>query len=181
MNPPGISLKDVLKNGYSTHKKQNLNGYELDRNLSNGNQQVYFNKNNGKLLYNVNGTRNLKDWGVDIVAGLGGLKSTNRYKQADKTLKKAKEKYGTDAIITSHSLGGAISSRIAKPSDKVISYNKYGLGEKIKNNELAYRTTNDIVSLLNKNSKNMKTIKSHSINPVAAHDLNNEKLHNVKI
>ena len=61
-----MNLHDVLKNGYSKHKKTNLNGFKLDKNLSNGNNQVYFNKTNGKLVYNVNGTRNLKDWGTDI-------------------------------------------------------------------------------------------------------------------
>lgn len=177
-----LQLHEVLKNGYSKHKKTNINGFKLDKDLSNGNNQVYFNKTNGKLIYNVNGTRNLRDWGTDFISAFGGLKSTNRYKDADKKLQQAKKKYNTNAIITGHSLGGGISSLISKKDDKVYTLNKYGLGNKIKENEEGLRTSGDVVSLLNLNSKHMKTIKSnHSINPIKAHDVDNIKNQNINI
>ena len=177
-----MNLHDVLKNGYSKHKKTNLNGFKLDKNLSNGNNQVYFNEPNGKLVYNVNGTRNLRDWGTDIIAGFGGIKSTNRYKQADKTLKEAKKKYKTEnSIISGHSLGGAIGSLISSKNDKVYTLNKYGLGNKMKSNEEGLRTSGDVVSLLNMNSKHMKTINNHSLDPLKSHDLNNIKNKNINI
>jgi len=178
-----MNLHDVLKNSYSKHKKEQLGNYRLDRKLSNANQQVYFNQHNGKLHYNVNGTRNLRDWAVDALAPLGLLKSTNRYKQADETLKKAKEKYNVkNATISGHSLGGAISSRVAKPEDKVYSLNRYSLGDPIKANEMAYRTKNDVVSLLSMNAKNMKTIKTNnSINPISSHNVKTIKNENINI
>ena len=175
-----MDLHDVLKNGYSKHKKGNINGYKLDKELSNGNQQVYFNEEKNKLHYNVNGTRNLADWGVDIIAGLGGIKTTNRYKQADKTLKKAKDKYKIDNVsVSGHSLGGAITSLISKNNDKIYTLDKFGLGNKIKNNEQAFRTSGDVVSLLNSNSKNIKTINNVGLNFIANHNV--DKIKNKKI
>jgi len=116
-----LSLHEVLTNGYNKNKSQQIGDFKLDRDLSNGNQQVYFNEKNGKLHYNVNGTRNLKDWMVDVIAIGGGLKNTKRYKDADRTLKNAKQKYNVDnATISSHSLGGAIAGRIAKKMIKFI-------------------------------------------------------------
>ena len=154
-----MDLHDVLKNGYSQHKKTNLNGYELDKDLSNGNQQVYYNKEKNKLHYNVNGTRNLADWITDAIGLTGNLKNTNRYKQADITLKKAKDKYKiNNASISGRSLGGAITSLISKNNDKVYTLDKFGLANKIKSNEQAFRTSGDLVSILNSNCKNMKAI-----------------------
>jgi hypothetical protein len=92
-----VNLAKVLKVGYKSKEKQgkvmNRYGYKIDKDLSNDNQQVYFNPNEKKLLYNVTGTHNLTDVGTDVYLGLGKLKDTNRYKQADETLKKAKTKY----------------------------------------------------------------------------------------
>ena len=175
-----MDLHDVLKNGYSKHEKGNINGYELDKELSNGNQQVYFNKEKNKLHYKVNGTRNLGDWITDAIALTGNLKNTSRYKQADITLKKAKDKYKiNNASISAHSLGGAITSLISKKDDKVYTLDKYGLGNKIKSNEQAFRTSGDIVSILNSNSKNMKTINNGGLNFIANHNV--DKIKNKKI
>jgi hypothetical protein len=88
------------------------------------------------------------------------LKDTNRYKSADETLKKAKVKYGVnEASIYGHSLGGAISGYISGKSDKVHTLDKGAtVGQKVRNNEKAYRTAFDPVSILNANSKNMTTL-----------------------
>ena len=77
-----LSLYDTLKNSYSKDPKQNMNGYKIDKELSNHNQQVYYNPKHKKLVVSVAGTHNLKDWGTDIFLGAGKLKNTNRYKEA---------------------------------------------------------------------------------------------------
>jgi len=47
---------------------------------------------------------------------------------------------------------------------------------------MAYRTKNDIVSILNAGSKHMKTIKSNnSINPISAHNIDTIKNKNINI
>jgi hypothetical protein len=160
-----VNLAKVIKVGYKSKEKQskvmNRYGYKIDKDLSNDNQQVYYNPNEKKLLYNVAGTHNLSDVGTDIYLGLGKLKDTNRYKSADETLKKAKSKYGVNnATITGHSLGGGIAQGIAKPEDKEYSLNAgYTIGQKTKGgNQHNYRTQGDVVSLLGAGSKNLKTI-----------------------
>jgi hypothetical protein len=48
-------------------------GYQIDKGLSNDNQQVYFNPESKKLLYNVTGSQSLNDWvNVDAKLALGG-------------------------------------------------------------------------------------------------------------
>jgi len=160
-----VNLSKVLKVGYKSTEKQgkvmNRYGYKIDKDLSNDNQQVYFNPNEKELLYNVTGTHNLTDVGTDIYLGLGKLKDTSRYKQADQTLKKAKAKYGvSSATVTGHSLGASVSQGIAKPEDQEYSLNAgYTIGQKTKGgNQHNYRTQGDVVSLLGAGSKNLKTI-----------------------
>lgn len=160
-----VNLAKVIKVGYKSEEKQGKVmkrfGYKIDKDLSNDNQQVYYNPNEKKLLYNVAGTHNNKDKLTDVYLAFGGLKNTDRYKSADETLKKAKSKYGvTNATITSHSLGGSIAQGIAKPEDQEYSLNAgYTIGQKTKGgNQHNYRTQGDVVSLLGAGSKNLKTI-----------------------
>jgi hypothetical protein len=48
-------------------------GYQIDKGLSNDNQQVYYNPESKKLLYNVTGSQSLNDWvNVDAKLALGG-------------------------------------------------------------------------------------------------------------
>ena len=42
---------DYLKNTYKSKPAGNMNGYELDKSLSNHNQQVYYNPNEMKKYY----------------------------------------------------------------------------------------------------------------------------------
>ena len=88
-----VSLHSVLKNSYKSKPSANMNGYELDKSLSNHNQQVYYNPNEKKLLMSVAGTHNLRDVGTDFMLGIGKLKNTSRYKEAKTTIDKAKNKY----------------------------------------------------------------------------------------
>ena len=111
----------------------------------------------------MNGTdaTNTKDIGTDLYLGLGKLKDTDRYKEADQNLQKAKTKYGTNnATITGHSLGSTISQYIAKPEDKVYSLDGgYTFGQPTKGgNQHNYRTSGDAISLLSSGAKNMTTL-----------------------
>jgi hypothetical protein len=158
------NLYDVVKASYQNAHQQSTSlgkyGYVRDDALSNDNQQAYFNADKKKLIYSVTGTHKLKDWGTNAYLAAGHLKDTNRYKSADETLKKAKVKYGVnEASIYGHSLGGAISGYISGKSDKVHTLDKGAtVGQKVRNNEKAYRTAFDPVSILNANSKNMTTL-----------------------
>jgi hypothetical protein len=159
-----LTLYDTLKNSYAdkkTQKKQMKQfGYYRDKQLSNDNQQVYYKPDERKVLLSVTGTHNLSDVGTDAYLAAGKLKDTNRYKEADTALNKAKAKYGVDkATIAAHSLGGGISQYIASPKDQVYTLDKGAtIGQGTRSNENAYRSAGDAVSALNSGSTRMKTI-----------------------
>jgi len=163
-----IKLYDALKSSYGDKRSQQQlknAGYNYDSMLSNHNQQVWYNPNTKKMLFNVAGTHNLKDWGTDLYLAFGKLKDTNRYKEAKNILNEAKKKYGNDieTKISGHSLGGAVSQYIAGKNDKVYTLDKGAtIGQKTRSNENAYRTSGDIVSALNANSTRMNTLNNYN-------------------
>ena len=162
-DPNQISLHDVLHNSYSQDPNAlTKNGFNYDQELSNHNQQVYYNPKQNKLLYSIAGTHNLNDIGTDIYLGLGKIKDTNRYKSADDTLTKAKQKYQpANTVVVGHSLGGNIASKIGKPEDKIITYNKGStINEKVIPQEKSYRSNGDLVSIFNSTNNNTTTLKN---------------------
>jgi hypothetical protein len=198
-----LTLYDSLRVGYIPNENKKAQemlkyGYEIDKGLSNDNQQVYYNPDNKKLLYNITGSHNLSDWansdlklalginknqgkpiierGIEAVLPnawkkgfdrgyeniFGGFKDTTRYKEADETLKKAKEKYTPSNVdITAHSLGGRIAQDISKNSDKIhVLDSGQTLGQKVKGgpNRNIYRSSGDVVSLASAWNHNVQTL-----------------------
>jgi len=189
-----LNLHDVLNNSYSSRDKQKgafkNQGYVFDSDLSDINQQDYYNPREKKLLYSVKGTNpfSLKDLGTDAYLAMGKLKDTNRYKEAEKKLQLAKTRYSPkDVVVAGHSLGGSISQYIAGKNDKVYTLNKGAtIGQKTRSNENAFRTKGDAVSLLNANSTRMKTLKNPNIitkirpvDALLAHNVSNIKKNNI--
>ena len=162
MKEPTVGLHSVIKNSYATKKAKTLQGYELDNELSDHNQQVYYNPQNRKLLYSVTGTHNISDVGTDFYLAGGHLKDTNRYKKAHKGLRDAKSKYNVNsATVTGHSLGGSIAGYIASDGDNVVTLDKGAtIGQKIRKNENAFRISGDAVSAFNKFTPGMKTLQN---------------------
>ena len=165
----GISLYDTLNSSYGDKKaSSNLEkqGYIKDKKRSNHNQQVYYNPQKKDLMVNVAGSHNAYDFLVnDVALAFGGLKSTDRYKQADKTLKEAKKFYQPNTtIVSGHSLGASVGKNITSKSDKFIGLDAgYTIGQKTRSNNgnhQNYRTEGDVVSILGANAKNMKTLKA---------------------
>lgn len=201
--PKPLTLYDSLRVGYIPDENKKAQemikyGYQIDKGLSNDNQQVYYNPDNKKLLYNITGSHNLTDWvnsdlklalginknvgkpiierGIEAVLPnawkkgfdrgyenvFGGFKDTTRYKEADETLKKAKEKYSTSNVdITAHSLGGRIAQDISKKSDNIhVLDSGQTLGQKVKGgpNKNIYRSSGDVVSLASAWNANVKTL-----------------------
>ena len=156
-----LSLYDTLKNSYSKDPKQNMNGYQL----SNHNQQVYYNPQHKKLVVSVAGTHNLRDWGSDLYLGLGKLKDTNRYKEAKSVYDKAKAKYNPmQATAVGHSLGNSIANYITSGNDKSVGLDGgFTIGQKERSNATNYRTSGDVVSALGANQRNMNTLRSPNI------------------
>ena len=182
-----IKLYDALKSSYGDKQaKDHLTqaGYKYDSMLSNHNQQVWYNPNEKKLLYNVAGTHNLTDWGTDAYLLAGKLKDTNRYKEADNILRQAKMKYGpANTTVTGHSLGSSIANQIASKGagDKVYALDGgFTFGQKITDNKNFhnYRTAGDLVSLLSQSKSNVNNITTLRNNnwlkdPLTAHNVDN--------
>lgn len=147
-----VSFHAVLNNSYNPKSDAfQSQGYNYDDELSNHNQQVYYNPNKKKLIYSVTGTHNINDVGTDVSLALGRLKHTQRYKDADNTLEKARKKHQPSEVsIAGHSLGSSIAGYIAKPNDKVYGLNGGAtIGSSTKKEHNIYRTRGDMVSLFN--------------------------------
>ena len=167
-----------------------MNGYKLDKELSNHNQQVYYNPEHKKLVVSVAGTHNLRDWGTDLYLGLGKIKDTNRYKEAKNIYDKAKNKYNPlQASAVGHSLGSTISNYIASSNDKAIGLDGgYTIGQSSRNNSKQYRSNGDIVSALGASNSNMQTLKSPNIrtgigliDALRSHNVSNIQNQGIKI
>ena len=154
-----VKLYNAIKASYGNADTLGKHGqYVKDKSLSNGNEQVYYNKKKKKLLYSVAGTHNLSDAVTDGYLAFGHLKDTNRYKEAADTLQKAKDKYNPkNTIGVGHSLGGSIIGYL--PVDRSISLDKGAtIGQPIRSTEKAYRSKGDAVSLLNSGYTAMHTL-----------------------
>lgn len=163
-----ISLRDTINSSYGDKTaSSNLEkkGYIKDKKMSNDNQQVYYNPRGKDLMVNVAGSHNIKDWAVnDVALGLGLLKKTDRYKEADKTLKEAKKFYNPKStLVTGHSLGSQIGAGITSKSDKFVGLNGgYTVGQKTRSYNSKhenYRNSGDIISILGSGAKHMTTLK----------------------
>ena len=170
------TLYDVLKAGYSNDaKKQNQfaekNGFIRDNELSNTKpghgHQVYHNPITNQVIYNGNGTQTLGDWKNNALISVGLGDKTNRIKEEKLNIERARSKYKDAPItISGASQFGFIASKIAKPQDKVITFNRAYVGDNIKKNEQFYRTQQDPVSIFASGKKNVKTIPTKiSANP----------------
>ena len=158
-------LYDALKSSYGKQRSIRelaKEGYILDNQLSNHNQSIFYNKKKNKVLNSIAGTHNLKDVGTDVWLALGGLKQTDRYKEAKSTLEKAKKKYKpTYVSVVGHSLAGAIARGIADKKDKVTTFNGAVLPFKnSQTNEKNYRTRGDVVSAFGIGQKHTQTLNS---------------------
>jgi hypothetical protein len=162
---PEINLHHILKAGYGSLQDQqdfaSKNGLTLDKN-SNDNHQIYFHEPSKSLYMNVTGTHNLADVKTDARLMLGGLEKTDRFKEAQKALDKAKADYQpANTSLTAHSLGASIITKLkGTGGDKVTGLDPgVTLGQRFNKNHNLYRSSGDIVSALGSTNKNIETIK----------------------
>lgn len=189
-NPTGLTLYDTLRIGYlrdedKQEKALSAFGYTLDRDLTNYDHLTAYNPESKKLLYVVNGTNPLRpqDLYTDVALAFGQLKATPRFKSDKRSYEKAKAKYAeTSTVIAGHSLGGGIGSKLDNsPNTKILTFNPAAtIGERKNLRERAYRTGEDIVSLLKpKAGVVKKTVHNNRFLPriprevLDAHDIKN--------
>jgi hypothetical protein len=160
------------------------NGYLLDKELSNRKHRVYTDKHDNSIIA-FTGTRTIGDVITDglLAVGLGDL--THRFSESTNLVKKVKNKYAHNPIITiGHSLGGTLAEHVNKTGlvDKTITVNKgvglFGIGKKIKDNQTDIRSKTDAVSILSTTQNGGKHITipdSFVIKPLRAHGAYNLK------
>jgi hypothetical protein len=159
-----LTLHEGLKASYDDAKtakrEMKAKGYYYDKALSNANEKVFYDPKNKKVLMTVKGSKTINDWTwTNPLLGVGALKHTSRFKEAEQTLLKANKKYNKKTTIIGHSLGGQIASELGQENDRVITYNKGAgiLGHvAFHPNEKHYRTNADVFSVTA--SQNPKTI-----------------------
>ncbi len=160
-----------------------VDGYDIDRELSNRNRTVYVNRENGKATIAFSGTRlnskkhRLGDIGTDVLLASGLHEMSARFRNAKKVGRQAIEKYGADNVNTaSHSLGASqglyLNQRLgieAKAFSPGISpsFVKKSLFDRltttlfkkpVKSNATIYTTGKDPISILSPMMANAKTV-----------------------
>jgi hypothetical protein len=172
-------LKDVLKASYMPQSKaaaylQKTQGYSYDPQLSSMQQKVFLNRE-GKPVITQRGSKRLSDWLIEDPAALIGYTNTTRVAQAKQLAKDTKNKYGVDATITGHSLGGYLAEQGKTKGSEVYTYNKAaGLPSVFSNipkTQHDYRTPLDITSFLGQYQRGDKETVSGSYNPIETHDI----------
>jgi hypothetical protein len=158
-----MDFHDVLKAGYSNSPTTQIrfaekNGYVRDAELSNKKHQVYTN-NAGHLVYNVNGTQSLGDWGTNSMLATGQGRNSERYAREKASFERARQKHRpTSVSVTVSSLGGYLASNIAEIGDRVSTYNAAYTSPKQVGSNNHYRAVLDPVSVLSVGTKHTKNL-----------------------
>jgi hypothetical protein len=172
-------LKDVLAASYMPQKEaaaylKKTQGYNYDPQLSSMQQKVFLNRE-GKPVITQRGSTRISDWLVEDPAALLGYTNTTRVKQAKQLAKDTKNKYGVDATVTGHSLGGYLAEQGKTKGSEVYTYNKAAgipsVFSNIPKTQHDYRTPLDIPSFLGQYQKGDKNTVSGSYNPIETHDI----------
>ena len=90
-------LDNVIKNIYNQKDPvKNLDGYELDTDLSKDIGKVYHNKESGHTIVSHRGTQGMSDWLNNVAYATGLYDYTKRNKQGERLQRNASNKYGND-------------------------------------------------------------------------------------
>jgi hypothetical protein len=120
------TAKQIIQNAYTKDPKavDNINGYNIDKELSGNRVQVLHNPTTNKVIINHRGTKGFQDIITDLRL-LVGNKSSNRFKYSKNITDKAKEKYeNSDITHIGHSLGHQLAKEANSNNDELIGINQ---------------------------------------------------------
>ena len=186
LNPSNFSKEtfgDILRASYMNQRDaadyMSTRGFDYDKALSTNEEKVFVNRATGKPVISERGSVRLTDWLyedprlITFAGQFGG--DTRRVANAKQLSKNVEEKYQVAPAFASHSLGGYLSERAARPNSEVFTYNKasglpsiFGSTPK---NQYDYRTSLDIPSALSQFQFGNRTTLPGSYNPIDSHDL----------
>ena len=179
------TLNDLVTASYKRNREAEKlgekNGYVLDHKLSNSQHKVFYDPVKNSSTVAFTGSRTVGDWLItDPMIALGLGKYTKRYKDSQKVVNQAKEKYGSVDTV-GHSLGGYLAGNV-KGADKKITINKAegldGIGKTISKNQTDIVVKGDIVSPLaytQKHKGKFIKIENNNLNPLVSHDFRHVK------
>lgn len=184
------TFANLADEAYELDRKENMNDYVLDKELSDKRTAVYTNNKLKDTIISYRGTTaDWKDIGSDVAVGLGLSQYVDpRFSEAVNIYDKVYAKYPKNKInLTGHSLGGTLAEHVNNErviSGKVVNFNPgRGIGGLVNkgmclagNNKRAcknvetFRSKTDIISLLPSHSGKTHNM-STSSNPIKAHKL----------
>jgi hypothetical protein len=183
-------IKAFLEASYDVNDtKPEINGYILDRELSNKWGKLYYHPQLKKAVVEHRGTRNAKDWRNNALIGIGAYKLSDRFKTGQLLQSQAEAKHKGYKIYTlGHSQAGQLVNLLGKntvgvsvnPAYTTALYNEYQ-GK----NEFVIRSSFDPVSGVTKglqnatlnvtnpgfNKRNNIVIPATTSNPLTEHSL----------
>lgn len=148
---PADKLKQALQSTYSTGE---IEGYTLDKDLSDDRVKVYKNNTSNEVIVAHRGSKGFRDW-LDNAryAYSGDIRTSGTYQEAKKKQQKAIDKYGADNIISvGHSRAGKFVEEFNKetPVKEVLTYNKAVHPNEVfqsnPENQTDVRTSTDLIS-----------------------------------
>jgi hypothetical protein len=180
-------VKDLIEASYSRTGDAEIIGKKygltLDKQLSNINQKVYYDKErNPSVVFRR--TKSRDDVMTDGLLAVGLENYSTRFRDSKKLIDDVRKKYHNKPILTTgHSLGGSLAEYSG--GDKIVTINKGvgfgGIGKEISNKQTDIRTGSDLVSLLSATQHGGKklTIKTNELNPLKVHSHKNlDKINN---
>jgi hypothetical protein len=120
-------LSKMFKEVYSKSKDRtnNIDNYELDKELSGQRVTVYHNKDTGHTVINHKGTSGIHDWITDLRLGLGD-KSSNRFKHPVSALQTLAPKHKNNITVTNKSIN-PLEQHSSGTVDALEGYNDIGV------------------------------------------------------
>lgn len=164
------AFRPLLQLSYDTIDEAETIGlkynYKLDRDLSTYNTHVYVNNLDGIPLIVHRGSHTIADWAIEdvaIITGLTEIFSSPRLNYAKEITTKVEAKYGKPADAFGHSLGAHLSEH-SGAKGTIMTYNKatgiQDIGKQIPDNQIDYRASKDVVSLLSTTQRRKNKLKT---------------------
>jgi len=145
------NLKQFIESSYKPieQRPDNINGYILDKELTQPTATVYYNANTNHCVVVHRGTvKTASDWSNNAMYAVGAYDMTERFKQGREVQEKAQNKYGVGNVSTvGHSQGAVLSRKLGKDSKEIINLNPAYTNERPMYHEYDIRSSGDAVSV----------------------------------
>jgi len=140
-------IQSFIKQSYADHPTENVDGYDLDHDLSHDTAKTYYHPSTKHAVVVHKGTSGMSDWLNNAAYATGIYDSTSRYKKGKAIQEAAERKYGSDNVSTlGHSQGSVLARKLGQNSKEIINVNPAYMGEKPTKKEYNIRSSGDLVS-----------------------------------